>query len=1435
MATPSAPVISNAPQASPNTLEYWWYPPTSDGGASIEDYYLTLTSQYGVLSCNVGVPVTYYTVTGLSNATTYFTTIAASNANGLGATASFREFQPGSPPPVGVSTLSATALMLSTGAALVSWTPPITLPDATIFWYVINGYTTTDSLTPVLKYTAGGQIQSNYFIPGLDSNSNYYFTVNAVNCPGWSVPLSTNTITFITSVAFAPTQLNGLLMWLDATDSTTFSLSGTTVNSWTDKASLIQLSRTNTSITYEPNIFNTNSAVYFNGGYLSSGISTLNATNSINNITQFIIVRPATAAAGSYAQIAGLTFNTQNAKAVFNQTPSGVQAIVRRISGEALATSTTYPFATLSSFILNNYVNYSLGSNQLNVNGATNIFTTLTSTGATDTTNTMFLMGNNLFNERFNGYIGEYLLYNNYITPYQRQKTEGYLAWKWGLQSNLPTIHPFRSAAPQSNSVFSPTSFSSLQLWLDGTDPLGTGIPPTNGASVTTWVDKSGCNNSASAAGTTPTYTSLTSSILFGGAGYYNTNYSASLANESLFVVFQKITGSVDEATLVGQNADGGRYFAALTTNNRLEGSTYNVTAGTRGVTNSIALNNIYIAELITTANSQTSFVTGGSQGTTVTVTITAGRTSKIGVGFNAGVPRATQYLTGRIYEVLGYNTGLAAQDRQTVEGYLAWKWGLQGNLPTTHPYRYNNPAVVNFTQISPASFSNLSMWLDASQLTGLTNGGTLTTWVDKSSNGFSGTAVAGPTYITNSVNGLPVVRFNGTTQYVNFGNVLNISTNTGVAMFSIVKINSASAGIVGKTVAGPLSGRWTTFRQTNATRMLVQPDGDSTESTYSDSSSAVQLVEGLWDRQTQYIYQNGLLQDSDAKASTSNLSNSAPLYVGAYPNSVGSGPEPGFYLNGDVAEILVYMTNVTPFIRQQIEGYLTWKWGLQASLPSNHPYFTAPPQQAYTTFTPTLYSGLQLWLDASDTATLTGATSVSQWNDKSGNSNNVSQAVSAQQPVRYTAANGSNGLRFTASVGGTVDTGGQWFRGTFATPITNNQLSVFMIGSMNSATQQYGRAISLSQLTQNDYIASAGGANIARNSTANSLMMEANGASGPPTGAVSLATPFITESIFDGTNQTAFVNGIQTGTRAFTASFNIARSGIGFLSYQGVNTNTDRWDGTINEVLVFNKGLDTGSRQTVEGYLAWKWGLQGLLPVTHPYALINPANPTATPTVIESGLRIRFDATTYSGSGAWSNAGTLGTDWNATIEAGTPSKNTAGNGIVLNGSTNFTFPNISVGNAWSVSTWIKRTGSSGLGASYITQIYTGTGPNSVNLAVYTNDSATGAASDGALGGFFNSGWRTGTNITLTLNTWVNVTYTWNGTTLSSYNNGVLVGTSTPGVASLDAGNAYRIGRRWDSASYIVGEVGQVLIYNRAITGAEVIQNFSATRYTYSV
>jgi hypothetical protein len=46
-------------------------------------------------------------------------------------------------------------------------------------------------------------------------------------------------------------------------------------------------------------------------------------------------------------------------------------------------------------------------------------------------------------------------------------------------------------------------------------------------------------------------------------------------------------------------------------------------------------------------------------------------------------------YYQGNIKEVMIFKTALDSNEkRQKIEGYLAWKSGLQANLDTTHPYK---------------------------------------------------------------------------------------------------------------------------------------------------------------------------------------------------------------------------------------------------------------------------------------------------------------------------------------------------------------------------------------------------------------------------------------------------------------------------------------------------------------------------------------------------------------------------------------------------------------------------------------------------------------------------------------------------------------------------------------------------------------------------
>ena len=82
------------------------------------------------------------------------------------------------------------------------------------------------------------------------------------------------------------------------------------------------------------------------------------------------------------------------------------------------------------------------------------------------------------------------------------------------------------------------------------------------------------------------------------------------------------------------------------------------------------------------------------TQTASYTFTLTSGSLFQIGYRASAPIflsPSAAGRFVGYIGEIVAFNTQLVDIQRQQIEGYLAWKWGLRSSLPTTHPY-YNFP-----------------------------------------------------------------------------------------------------------------------------------------------------------------------------------------------------------------------------------------------------------------------------------------------------------------------------------------------------------------------------------------------------------------------------------------------------------------------------------------------------------------------------------------------------------------------------------------------------------------------------------------------------------------------------------------------------------------------------------------------------------------------
>ena len=298
----------------------------------------------------------------------------------------------------------------------------------------------------------------------------------------------------------------------------------------------------------------------------------------------------------------------------------------------------------------------------------------------------------------------EVMVYDGLMTSAQRQQFEGYLAQKWGLTANLPPGHPgltqtiYTSGYNAKNpgiattpsramtnlpyiNLFSPTSSSigACQLWLDGTDTAGTGTAPANGTTVSTWVDKSGNGRNAVAV-VAGTYSSAQKSITFSGTNYYNSSYTAAPTSETLFIVFNMTTNNnpflIASSTCGGRVADPTELLvftggAVCYTNGAATTAVVTLGSNTLGIVVTDGTNN-YVSL-------HGALMLSGP----VSVSYTGGTTTEIGGALGA------QYLTnGYINEVIAYNSVLGTTQRQLVEGYLAWKWGLTSSLPSTHPFK---------------------------------------------------------------------------------------------------------------------------------------------------------------------------------------------------------------------------------------------------------------------------------------------------------------------------------------------------------------------------------------------------------------------------------------------------------------------------------------------------------------------------------------------------------------------------------------------------------------------------------------------------------------------------------------------------------------------------------------------------------------------------
>lgn len=229
-----------------------------------------------------------------------------------------------------------------------------------------------------------------------------------------------------------------------------------------------------------------------------------------------------------------------------------------------------------------------------------------------------------------------------------------------------------------------------------------------------------------------------------------------------------------------------------------------------------------------------------------------------------------------------------------------------------------------------PSDISGLELWLGARFVTGKNDGDAVSSWLDQSSNGRNAGQANGtkqPLYKTGIINGLPVLRFDGSDDFLNVP-AIDLTGTSGLTLFVVVaNITSGGDRIIfeNSTNINSFTDGFLLYRETGnsiaaALRGSAGGAGSNFVTTASVTSAAT-VISAVYDKALATNEVTAWLNGTSAGTRPQNLNNTGTF--GNRASFIGMRAGTTLPLAGDIAELILYNRALSATERQQVESYL--------------------------------------------------------------------------------------------------------------------------------------------------------------------------------------------------------------------------------------------------------------------------------------------------------------------------------------------------------------------------------------------------------------------------------------------------------------------------------------------------------------------------------